>query len=556
MGEARRKAMTRPDISVLIPVRGRPQETAECIRSLLARAAGDPRIEILLAVDHDDDAGHGWYPALYNTEPRLQDPRVHAWLWDRPPTLGDKLNRLAKEAKGDILWFLANDYMMHTEGWPDIFREAVRRNPNGLGVPYPRDALHPDHSAFPILTRKMCEAVGYFMAPWFPYWFVDTWWDEIGILTDTRREILCEVAHQGERGKSHGLIDLTFWAGVFEETRPMRARDALILAKLAWGEDSDNFAAVANQLNQRSALCAQRVAHLRHPGFVEHWEGQAASPPSPQYPEVKAKAEALVAQLRKGRPKRLRVGLCVPSTDVWKAPTAVDIAGLSAISSMHGIEIAIINLQGSMISQERNSIAETALRENCDYLFWIDSDMSFPPDALVRLIAHDKDIVGATYNKKSEPFETLGRFAGPKPEKMGDLHEALLLPGGMLLVKAEVYRKMKFPMYFESYHWAGADGWESFCEMMRNYLYYDPPPEALEGIKDSAFGKWIKDHFLVGEGQKALYFSEDLSWCRKARRAGYKIWCDLRLTFECKHIGQLTVTCLAPEQAAPAAAAE
>lgn len=552
MGEAKRKAEAKL-ISVIIPVRGRPEETANCIRSFLETAGDDQRIEIILAVDRDDDEGQGWHAAFHGKPPNFTDtdPRVRAFLWDRQPTLGDKLNRLAGEAKGDIVFFLANDYRMTTPEWPAIFRAEVAKLPNGIGVIYPHDDEHVDHSAFPILTRAMLDCVGYAFPPWFPYWFVDTWWNEIGIVLGNRREIAVEVKHQGERGKSHSLVDLTFWATFFEETRPMRARDALLLARKAWGEDSARFKQVADGMSQSLQLCAQRVVHLRHPGFVEHWEGKSASPPSPAYPAVKANAEALIAELRKHKPKRLKVALCIPSSDVWKSRTGTDIAGAVCLSTMHGIDLAILNLEGSMISQQRNAIAETALRENCDYLWWIDSDMRFPPDALLRLLAHQKDIVGATYNKKHEPFETLGRFAGTKPETMGELHEALLMPGGMMLVKAEVYRRLKFPMYFECYHFPGADGWESWCEMMRNYFFEVPPPEVLESVKDTAFGQWIREHFLVGEGVKSLYFSEDLSWCRKARRNDFTIWADLRLTNDCRHCGTLEVTCTVPGMGAP-----
>lgn len=535
-------------ISVLIPVRGRPAETEKLVRSLLDTARGDPRLEILLAFDDDDAEGREF--ALKHPATGEGSLGTKNFLWPRPVTLGDKLNRLALEAKGDILWFIANDYTMETPGWTELFRMVCAELPNGIGgVPFPHDDLHPDHAAFPILTRAMLKAVGYYMPMWFPYWFVDTWWDELGIMTGTKREIPVVVKHQGERGKSNGLVDLTFWATVFEETRLLRTGDALNIARAAWGEGSDNFAAVKASLGARANVCAQRVAHLRHPGFVERWEGNSASPPSPRYAEARAAAEEVLKKIRSVRPHRVRVAICVPSGDIWKARMGTDLAALMSFSSMHGIAFVLLNLEGSMISQQRNAIVETALRENADYLMWIDADMRFPPDALVRLLSHEKDIVGATYNKKTEPFETLGRLAGAKPERIdaNALHEALLLPGGLMLVKAEVYRKMKFPMYYEAYHWAGEDGFASFCEMMRSYFHEEPSAEALEALRDTDFGRWIKDHFVIGEAQRALYWSEDLGWCRKARRLGFKLYCDLKLTNDARHVGSLDVTCLVPE---------
>ncbi|HVB17281.1 MAG TPA: glycosyltransferase [Stellaceae bacterium] len=545
MGEARRKRDA-ATISVLVPVRGRPVETMTCLRSLLETAADDSGIEIILAVDDDDEAASPLCDPSYGGD--LADPRVRVLVWPRPDTLGAKLNAMAREAAGEILWFIANDYIMATPCWPDEFRRETAKMPNRIGVLYPRDAVHPDHAAFPLVTREMEQLLDGMFPTWFPYWFIDTWWDEIGIVLGLKREIPCEVRHQGERGGTHAMIDLEFWATVFEELRPMRLKQAFCLGTAAWGEGSANLGAMMAAMNARANLCAQRVAHLRHPGFVERWEARAASPPSAAYPRVKAAAEALLVDFRAKRPHVPRVMICVPSQSTWCSRTALDVAALMDFSSKAGLRLAIVNHEGSMITQLRNAITETALRENADYLFWIDSDMRFPPDALVRLLGHNKDIVGATYNKKVAPYETLGRFAGDRPEAVDAniLHEALLLPGGMMLVKAEVYRKLKFPMYFESYHWPGEDGFASFCEMARHYWFHVPPEEALEELRETKFGRWIKTHFEIGEGQRALYFSEDLSWCRKARRAGFSIWCDLKLTNECRHIGQIEVTALLP----------
>jgi hypothetical protein len=54
-----------------------------------------------------------------------------------------------------------------------------------------------------------------------------------------------------------------------------------------------------------------------------------------------------------------------------------------------------------------------------------------------------------------------------------------------------------------------------------------------------------------------MLFSEDLAFCRRARRAGYQIWCDLRLTGETAHLGEIKVTCaMGPEIVRLAPAAE
>ncbi len=559
MGEAKLRHET-PLISVLVPYRGKPDALAACIKSLLATP--DARIEVLVAYDDDDDTRQmalGLTREIWDGSHigAILDSRLRSCLWERPPTLGEKLNKLSREARGDILWFIAQDYTIEGIDWPTRFREAVQALPSGVGVLFPKDDQHPDHASFPLITRQMMEITGFFMAPWFPYWFIDTWWDELGVLSGIHREIDVTVQHQGSRGRSIGIRDLKFWLDFFEHTRVLRAKDAREMCKIA-GLD-------VSQLVPRMNECGARIGKLHDPAMIAAWEANSEGNLADSYAETKEAARVLMESLKPTndaiRQKRAtRVALCVPSTNSWCAPTATAVAALSAYSAMQGIDLMIINLQGSMITASRNNTVQAALAENMDYLMWIDSDMVFPPDALHRLLAHDKDIVGATYNKKVAPYETLGRLLGePPPGGMGDvkLWPAATLPGGMMLVKADVYRAIQWPAYFETYRWGMGlvDGFEAFKIMMRNSFGAVPSEEALDALADSELAAWLRQQsYLLGEnGEPHFYFSEDLNFCRKARRAGFKIHCDLELTYQMVHLGTNEVTCKPPPALAQAA---
>ena len=117
-----------------------------------------------------------------------------------------------------------------------------------------------------------------------------------------------------------------------------------------------------------------------------------------------------------------------------------------------------------------------------------------------------------------------------------------------MLVKAEVYRKIKWPAYAECYRWPGEDGLASLKEMLRNYLRDIPPDDVLNSIDNTPLAEWIRDRFTLSEdGAPWLYLSEDLFACRKMRRAGYKIWCDLDLTDKTTHLGTSEITCKLPK---------
>lgn len=553
MGQAKLRRDNIDVVSVIVPERGRPEALDRLICSLLDTAGSDEKIEILVWIDTDD-------PAWVDRTP-LEHSRTRYFRRPRPSTLGEKLNLLAAETRGGIIWFIANDQVVESGHWPSEFRNAIAALPNGIGVCYPRDPTHPDHASYPVISRRMYEALGFYAIEEPPYWFVDTAWDEWGILTDLKFEVSSvEIGSPDGRGKTHGMIDLEFWCRFFIETRPLRVRDAVHLLELAYPGDKDKQR--LEELYSRAALCEQRTVHLLSPDFLKAWGGRSDSPPGPDYLKVKERAEYILEEVRAQMPRRRpKVAVCCPGS-MWQGKTGAFISAMMSYSTAAGIDVSIFNIESSAVTHARNQTVLAALEHNIDAMFWIDSDMvQTESDILVRLLAHDKDIVGALYNKRlpdkgTGRYPTLGMLKGDRPDVMGDgLHEALLMPGGMLLVRTSVYRAMGFPYYFETYTWPGKDGLERFKSMAREYFSDVPPDDVLDELADTKFGQWIRTHYHLGEHHEDYpYFSEDYNWCRKARRHGYSLWVDLQATFQTEHIGTISVTCLPPEKEAIEAA--
>lgn len=198
-----------------------------------------------------------------------------------------------------------------------------------------------------------------------------------------------------------------------------------------------------------------------------------------------------------------RVAICVPSQSMIHADMAMALTGLCA-RAVFTTALAVLNEKNSMITDARNKLVKRALDFGTDWLLFIDSDMIFPMDALERLLSHDRDIVGATYNKRVHPFETLGRFVGDAHDvSSGGLIEAKLLPGGFLLVRASVFRAMVDPARQQQI--------------------------------------WFREHYDEAEPNRCI--SEDYAFCMAAREKGFQIWCDLDLTNKLGHIGEQVVTC-------------
>ena len=157
-----------PDISVIIPSRGRPDKLARCIQSL----GFHTNIEVLVGLDDDD-------PELQRN--RAAMPCFHV-IGPRHRTLGALVNTLAAKATGKYLFFLGDDYVIEQPDWPQRILDAAAKLPNDIGVLYPRCKFHKNFANLPIISRKHYEALGYFMSPIFPYWFIDTWHDEVSEL--------------------------------------------------------------------------------------------------------------------------------------------------------------------------------------------------------------------------------------------------------------------------------------------------------------------------------------------------------------------------------------
>lgn len=257
----------RPKISILVPTRGRPEKIARLLESV----GRSDKVEVIVGCDDDDETMRG---CVGLSSARI----VYA---PRHNTLGALYNTLAERAKGDWLMAMADDYVIDTAGWPSILLSYGRRLPNKTGVLFAHDPHHPGFTTIYCIHRRVYAMAGYFAAPFFPYWFVDTWWDEIGEMTGLKLEMPINVWLPDGRGETHGMRDLAFWVRLFEATRPMREAVAREMLGHAVPES-------------RLALVRARVAHLSDPAFLAQWGRDDGSEPSARYLRAKAVAEEMM----------------------------------------------------------------------------------------------------------------------------------------------------------------------------------------------------------------------------------------------------------------------
>ena len=115
-------------------------------------------------------------------------------------------------------------------------------------------------------------------------------------------------------------------------------------------------------------------------------------------------------------------------------------------------DMGFIMEQGPYVFANRETIVAQFMNDSRDFthLFFVDSDMVFEPDVLDKLLAHDKDIVGARYFKRQgvekEPVVKT-RYDMPGVQMPNHIFKNYAAATGCLLIKREVFEKIPRPWF-------------------------------------------------------------------------------------------------------------
>lgn len=134
--------------------------------------------------------------------------------------------------------------------------------------------------------------------------------------------------------------------------------------------------------------------------------------------------------------------------DMVHADFAYSLANLFQHTAAHGIGVGIHFCKSTLIDVGRNLCVEAMFENDCTHLCFIDSDMSFKPDVLVKLLAWHKPIVGCTYSTRRPPFTLVHRnLDGTRnlqmssdPDWLGErIYRVESLGCGFMLIERDVF---------------------------------------------------------------------------------------------------------------------
>jgi hypothetical protein len=188
------------------------------------------------------------------------------------------------------------------------------------------------------------------------------------------------------------------------------------------------------------------------------------------------------------------VAICVPTNGMVHANFAYCLVDAIRYTESEGISVSLVMHEGTVLSNQRQQIAAEAILEHrADHLMWLDSDMTFPADTILRLLARRKDVVCAAYSKRVEPFIPTA-FTDIDPVVpvaiSGKLRRVKYAGMGCMLVNADVMHRLTTPWF---------------------PLIWHEPSQSWHG--------------------------EDMGFCDLLDSQGIPIWCDIPLSLDLGHIG-------------------
>lgn len=194
-------------VTINICTRKRPGLLLETIEHIVPLLACDDTT-LLVSADRDDTDTL----AVLDTLPA--DKRVLPIVMDREDSLGEKMNRALVYAPADLYVFATDYSRPMTRGFDLRLSEAARFHEDGIGLVYSCWAS----LTFPVVmgvTAKLADKMGFIFPPYFPFWFVDHWVDDIAQYIG--RVAWADIEFDNSRRQeTTGRADVIFWSTLFD----------------------------------------------------------------------------------------------------------------------------------------------------------------------------------------------------------------------------------------------------------------------------------------------------------------------------------------------------
>lgn len=205
----------------------------------------------------------------------------------------------------------------------------------------------------------------------------------------------------------------------------------------------------------------------------------------------------------KNKPKLF---IAFPCYDSVKIETMVSIFNLAVELTKANLYITIKTIKSPLIHKSRNYLASAFLATDCNYMLFIDSDLEFKPDAIIRMLVAKKDIILTPYRAKTP----ISQHTYPVEFKEeinvlpGDLIEVNAGPTGLMLIHRNVFEKIM----------------KQNPELkIKNKINVSTPEDY----------KYYYNFFDLSF-KDGITKNEDITFCNLAIKSGFKIYANIKST--------------------------
>ena len=213
--------------------------------------------------------------------------------------------------------------------------------------------------------------------------------------------------------------------------------------------------------------------------------------------------------------KKPSVYIAMPCYGDMKVETCISLLDTFSTLGKNGIECKFKSVKSSLVTHGRNLSTCGFLHSEMDYMLFVDADLEFNAETVLRMLVPAKDIVCTPYRLKNKPGVADYSVNYPDPEAIKvlpwDLVEITEGPAGLMLISRKVFDKLmeKYP--------------ELKCEYpdeLRSKM------NAQIGTETDAVNKYFYN-FWDTSFKNHTWKGEDIAFCNLATDAGFKIYANL-----------------------------
>ena len=223
----------------------------------------------------------------------------------------------------------------------------------------------------------------------------------------------------------------------------------------------------------------------------------------------------------------LKVAICVPVYGMTHAKFTQSLANM-IVHSLEArivcdgrnvkLELETFMVSCSMLTESRHRLVAEALAWGADHMLCLDADHVFPPDTLVRLLAHGLPAVGANYPRRFAPTAPTAAISDAADETRSLLYTTREL--------AE--RGLVEPV-----------GHLGFGVLLLDMRIFDALQARAEASGEDSFLPLFK---FEPTANKVGMIGEDVFFFRKLAECGIRPFVDHRLSWEVGHLFEVVLT--------------